>query len=82
MASGHTGNVVPGNRLWVRVPCPPLSKEAGALTRRLFLLCAVTIRLVFLSALYSRWIVVLIMFSLPFCSWFGVGWEQTLHSRL
>jgi hypothetical protein len=23
MASGHTGNVVPGNRLWVRVPCPP-----------------------------------------------------------
>ena len=28
MASGHTGNVVPGNRLWVRVPCPPLV-EAG-----------------------------------------------------
>ena len=24
MASGDTGNVVPGNRLWVRVPCPPL----------------------------------------------------------
>jgi hypothetical protein len=24
MASGHTGNVVPGNRLRVRVPCPPL----------------------------------------------------------
>ena len=24
MASGHTGNVVPGNRLWVRIPCPPL----------------------------------------------------------
>jgi hypothetical protein len=28
MASGHTGNVVPGNRLWVRVPCPPLLNEA------------------------------------------------------
>ena len=25
MASGHTGNVVPGNRLRVRVSCPPLS---------------------------------------------------------
>jgi hypothetical protein len=24
MASGHTGNVVPGNRLRVRPPCPPL----------------------------------------------------------
>src|SRR5262249_581114 len=24
MASGHTGNVVPGNRLRVRLPCPPL----------------------------------------------------------
>ncbi len=24
MASGDTGNVVPGNRLRVRVPCPPL----------------------------------------------------------
>ena len=24
MVSGHTGNVVPGNRLRVRVPCPPL----------------------------------------------------------
>ncbi len=24
MASGLTGNEVPGNRLWVRVPCPPL----------------------------------------------------------
>ena len=24
MASGHTGNVVPGNRLRVRIPCPPL----------------------------------------------------------
>jgi hypothetical protein len=23
MASGDTGNVVPGNRLRVRVPCPP-----------------------------------------------------------
>ena len=23
MASGHTGNVVPGNRLRVRLPCPP-----------------------------------------------------------
>ncbi len=26
MASGHTGNVVPGNRLRVRISCPPLSK--------------------------------------------------------
>lgn len=24
MASGLTGNEVPGNWLWVRVPCPPL----------------------------------------------------------
>jgi len=24
MASGDTGNVVPGNRLRVRLPCPPL----------------------------------------------------------
>ena len=24
MASGLTGNEVPGNRLWVRVLCPPL----------------------------------------------------------
>ena len=24
MVSGHTGNVVPGNRLRVRAPCPPL----------------------------------------------------------
>jgi hypothetical protein len=28
MASGDTGNVVPGNRLRVRVPCPPLSRDA------------------------------------------------------
>ena len=27
MASGHTGNVVPGNRLRVRIPCPPLQKH-------------------------------------------------------
>jgi hypothetical protein len=27
MASGHTGNVVPGNRLRVRLPCPPLQKH-------------------------------------------------------
>ena len=26
MASGHTGNVVPGNRLRVRLPCPPPRK--------------------------------------------------------
>ncbi len=24
MASGRTGNAVPGNRLRVRLPCPPL----------------------------------------------------------
>ena len=30
MASGDTGNVVPGNRLWVRVPCPPLGRLPGA----------------------------------------------------
>ena len=34
MASGDTGNVVPGNRLWVRIPCPPLHArtviQAGA----------------------------------------------------
>ena len=29
MASGHTGNVVPGNRLRVRVPCPPLWRQAA-----------------------------------------------------
>ncbi len=27
MASGDTGNVVPGNRLRVRVPCPPLIQK-------------------------------------------------------
>jgi hypothetical protein len=27
MVSGHTGNVVPGNRLRVRVPCPPLAQN-------------------------------------------------------
>ncbi len=27
MVSGHTGNVVPGNRLWVRIPCPPPFKR-------------------------------------------------------
>jgi integrase len=32
MASGDTGNVVPGNRLRVRAPCPPLSKEAVVVT--------------------------------------------------
>ena len=26
MVSGHTGNVVPGNRLRVRISCPPLRK--------------------------------------------------------
>jgi hypothetical protein len=31
MASGDTGNVVPGNRLWVRVPCPPLECFHAAL---------------------------------------------------
>ncbi len=30
MASGDTGNVVPGNRLWVRVPCPPLGSRTMA----------------------------------------------------
>ena len=41
MASGHTGNVVPGNRLRVRVPCPPLLREAVALRGRRLLFCAV-----------------------------------------
>ena len=31
MASGDTGNVVPGNRLWVRVPCPPLHARTAIL---------------------------------------------------
>ena len=31
MASGHTGNVVPGNRLWVRIPCPPLHARTAIL---------------------------------------------------
>ncbi len=31
MASGHTGNVVPGNRLWVRIPCPPLNARTAFL---------------------------------------------------
>ncbi len=31
MVSGHTGNVVPGNRLRVRVPCPPLSAKNDTL---------------------------------------------------
>ncbi len=30
MASGDTGNVVPGNRLWVRVPCPPLRRSVAS----------------------------------------------------
>ena len=30
MASSHIGIVVPGNRLWVRVPCPPLPAESPA----------------------------------------------------
>ena len=37
MASGHTGNVVPGNRLRVRLPCPPLKcaeKMAGSRVAR------------------------------------------------
>ncbi len=33
MVSGDTGNVVPGNRLRVRLPCPPLNKEAVILNR-------------------------------------------------
>jgi hypothetical protein len=31
MASGHTGNVVPGNRLRVRLPCPPLHARTAIL---------------------------------------------------
>jgi hypothetical protein len=31
MASGHTGNVVPGNRLRVRLPCPPLVPAGTAI---------------------------------------------------
>jgi hypothetical protein len=30
MVSGHTGNVVPGNRLRVRIPCPPLDLRRRA----------------------------------------------------
>jgi hypothetical protein len=33
MASGDTGNVVPGNRLRVRIPCPPLGEGAHATWR-------------------------------------------------
>ena len=37
MASGLTRNQVPGNRLRVRIPCPPLSNIAADVTRwRLF----------------------------------------------
>ena len=31
MASGRTGNVVPGNRLRVRLPCPPLFHARNAI---------------------------------------------------
>jgi hypothetical protein len=31
MASGDTGNVVPGNRLRVRLPCPPLFHARDAI---------------------------------------------------
>ena len=31
MVSGLIGIQVPGNRLWVRIPCPPLSMLAAAL---------------------------------------------------
>ena len=30
MASVLIGIQVPGNRLWVRVPCPPLLKQFGS----------------------------------------------------
>ena len=40
MASGDTGNVVPGNRLRVRVPCPPLCDNEDNLRCPWFLLCA------------------------------------------
>ena len=39
MASGLTGNEVPGNRLWVRVPCPPLESCQAKLSGRLAGLC-------------------------------------------
>lgn len=40
MASGVTGNDVPGNRLRVRVPCPPLYRQAVTLQGWRPLLCA------------------------------------------
>ncbi len=43
MASGHTGNVVPGNRLRVRVPCPPLPNEPRP-TRAWLFFCATAVR--------------------------------------
>ena len=36
MASGDTGNVVPGNRLRVRVPCPPLERVKKPVKTRAF----------------------------------------------
>jgi hypothetical protein len=40
MASGHTGNVVPGNRLRVRLPCPPLFTKAVVVKGERLLVCA------------------------------------------
>ncbi len=41
MVSGLIGNEVPGNRLRVRVSCPPLFNEAVDVTRWRLLFCAV-----------------------------------------
>lgn len=37
MVSGDTGNVVPGNRLRVRAPCPPLIDARRVFAGRFFL---------------------------------------------
>jgi hypothetical protein len=44
MASGHTGNVVPGNRLRVRISCPPPNlRYCHALAQALFTAMLLTI---------------------------------------
>jgi hypothetical protein len=54
LASGHTGNVVPGNRLWVRIPCPPLTRFAVDLTRWRRFFCAVRLMTMSLSVHVPR----------------------------
>src|SRR4029079_781934 len=43
LASGLTRNQMPRKGLWVRIPCPPLRREADDVTSCRLLLCALVI---------------------------------------